>query len=111
MDRKQTRAKSRRTKSLIKGITNEQLVQILEQLAETMGIQVRHEKGEFHSAGCRVEEQNLIILKKSDQNDQKAKALLGELAKLETQNIDIPQDVQDLLSIFREQTAKGISAV
>ena len=111
MDRKQTRAKSRRTKSLIKGITNEQLVQILEQLAETMGIQVRHEKGEFHSAGCRVEEQNLIILKKSDQNDQKAKALLGELAKLETQNIDIPQDVQDLLSIFREQTAKGISTV
>jgi hypothetical protein len=111
MDRKQTRPKSRKVKPIIDDIANEKLVQILENLADQVGVQVRHEKGDFHSAGCRVVEQKLIILKKTDQDDLKAKALLGELAKFDTKSIDIPPAIQEQLSLIRQQAVEENSAV
>jgi len=79
------------------------LIECLEGIAAQLGVQVRYEKGDFRSAGCRVEEQNLIILKKNDQDDIKAKTLLDEIAKYSTQNIEIPPAVQERLTSIREQ--------
>jgi len=103
MGRKQTGSKSRREKPLINGIANGELIQCLEGVADQLGVQVRHEKGDFHSAGCRVETQNLIILKKTDQDTIKAKTLLDEIAKYNIQNIKIPSAVQERLMFIREQ--------
>ena len=102
MGRRQTGSKQRQEKPLIEGISNETLIECLEEVAGQLGVQVRHEKGDFHSAGCRIEEQNIIILKKTDQNAIKAKTLLDEIAKYNIQKIKIPPTVRQRLTLIRE---------
>lgn len=111
MGRKQTGSKPRREKVIIAGMANQSLIECLEDVADQLGVQVRHEKGDFHSAGCRVEEQDIIMLKKSDPDDMKAKILLDEIAKYNIQNIKIPPAVQKRLTLIREQLVEENSIV
>jgi len=111
MGRKQARSKSRQEKPIIDGISNEELMHILENVAAQLGVLVRHEKGDFHSAGCRVVDQKLIILKKTDKAATKAGTLLQELAKFDTNDTDMPQAVRDQLAKFHQRAVEEKSAV
>ncbi len=111
MGRKRTGSKTQREKPVIAGIVNEELMQNLQDIASQLGIQVRHEKGDFRSAGCRVEEKKLIILKKTDAAETKILTLMSELAKLDFEKLDIPPAIHDRLRLMRIQTVEENSVV
>lgn len=81
---KRTRAKQKKGPAVIRGLDNETVLTALEDLGRKLCVEIRHENGDFKSAGCRVEDKSLILLKKSASLSKKIKVLLREFASVDT---------------------------
>ena len=93
-----TRAK----RQLIKGLDNAELLAQLVEIASQLGISVRQEKGDFESGSCRVDDEELIILKKMDHDSEKAKIMMRELAKFDYDHINIDSKIRENMKRMRE---------
>ena len=91
---KRTRKKQRKGPVVIRGLDNETVLNVLEALGQNLGIDIRHENGDFKSAGCRVEDKNLILLKKMAPLSKKIKVLLRELSVFDTSAYDLNPAIQ-----------------
>ena len=101
--------KSARSKQVIKGLKNGALLTQLQGIAVQLGVAVRFEKGDFKSAGCRVDEQNIIFIKKTDAESIQIETLLGELAKLNLETIDIHPAIREHLTLKqKDDTSRSV---
>ncbi len=88
MGNKRTATKAKEP-PVIEGLDNAEALRQLEAAAAHLGLQVRYEKGDFRSAGCRVQEQRLVILQKNDSDAVKIQTLLQELSRFDCSSFDI----------------------
>ncbi len=101
--------KSARSKQVIKGLKNGTLLTQLQGIAVQLGVTVRFEKGDFKSAGCRVDEQNIIFIKKTDTESIQIETLLGELAKLNFETINIHPAIREYLTLKqKDDTSRSV---
>jgi len=91
MGRTKTQTKGKKGPIVIRGWSNAEVLAALEHVAGALGIQVRYERGDFQSAGCRVEDQPMIILEKNDKLSSQINILMRELARFDTSHIDMPE--------------------
>ena len=91
---KRTRAKQKKGPVVIRGLDNETVLNALEELGGHLGIEIRHEQGDFKSAGCRVQDKNLILLKKTVPMSKKIKVLLREFALIDTAGYKLDPAIQ-----------------
>lgn len=97
MDRRRTKKKRQKRKALIPEFENTETLEKLETLASNLGVEIRSEKGDFQSGYCRVNDQNLIILKKDDSIEKKIDLIAVKLADYETDNIEIHPAIQQFI--------------
>ena len=62
MGSRKTQTKRKRKSTIIHGMEEADVLLAFETLAKTLNIDVRFEKGDFRSAMCRVQEENVIII-------------------------------------------------
>lgn len=89
---------------LVAGLDNQQILRQLEDLAARLAVQIRYEKGDFHSAGCRVEDRNLIILQKTDSDAVKIGTLMRELGRFDIAQLDIHPAIFDQIMKSRQDS-------
>lgn len=103
MGSKRTRKKQKKGPAVIRGLDNETVLTALEELGHALEIEIRHENGDFKSAGCRVENKNLILLKKDALFSQKIKVLLHELCVFDHSSFELDPAIRRRLN---EEKAK-----
>lgn len=93
------KAKTQRAKNntLIYGMPESEALQAFETLAQTLGVKVRYEKGDFKSALCRVEDENLIIIQKDIPADKKIRVFANEFSKFDLENIYVVPALRKIL--------------
>ncbi|MDZ7369644.1 MAG: hypothetical protein ONB12_00560 [candidate division KSB1 bacterium] len=96
------RTASAKEPQFFKGIDNTEALSRLEHAAAQAGIEVRYEKGDFRSAGCRLEDKRLVILQKTDSDAAKIETLLQELAALDLSSFDLPIPILSRISAIRQ---------
>lgn len=104
MGDKRTFAKPAKEKPFIKGLQNDYVLAQLEQLAAQLAVTVRHEKGDFKSAGCRVEEDKLIFLSKNEPDTAKIEILMRELARFEGENFNLDPLIRERMNALCDNT-------
>jgi len=78
------------------GLDNSQVLQMLQILAGHLKVQIRYEKGDFRSSGCRVELQHILFLQQTDPDDLKIRTLIRELGRFNLEGLDIhPELLQE----------------
>lgn len=103
MGNRRTETKSKEP-SPIAGLDNQQILRQLEDLAARLAVQIRYEKGDFHSAGCRVRDRNLIILQKTDSDGAKIGTLMSELGRFNITQQDIHPAIFDQMAKNRQDS-------
>jgi hypothetical protein len=104
-------ARAKRERQLLKGFDNAELLGQLLELASQMEISVRQEKGDFESASCRVDNEKLIFLKKTDTDSEKAKIIMRELAKFDYDHINVDLKIRDHMNQMRAEMNANRAAV
>lgn len=94
--------KSTRSKQVIPGLANQLVMTWLREIAAQLKVDVRLEKGDFQSAGCRVDEQNIIFLKKTDSEAAQVETLLSEIAALNFEALEIQPALRDRLMHIKQ---------
>ncbi len=102
MGSRKTQSKRKKGPVVIRGWSNDDVLKALEHVAESLGIQVRYERGDFQSAGCRVEDQRMIILETDDKVSSQINILMSELARFDTSHIDMPEALSQKLESLRK---------
>lgn len=97
-----------KNKKIIRGFDNAFILDQLLNLAEQLNITVRQEKGDFRGGGCRVEEDRLIFLKKTDPDSEKIIILAGELIKFDFDQLEIDSGVRDFLNRMLEEQKTAV---
>ncbi len=90
-------------KKVIRGLDNTFVLTQLLDIAEQLNISVRQEKGDFTGGSCRVEQDRLIFLKKTDPDSEKITILTRELIKFDSDNITIDSAIRDYMNRMREE--------
>ncbi len=107
MGNRTLKAKRKRKVSVIKGMSNEDVLKALETLAGDLGIEIRNEKGDFKSGSCLFYDQNLIILKKDDQPNQKIEIIAEMLLQFDIKEDSIkPEILQYINQIKQDKESK-----
>ncbi|MBN2411558.1 hypothetical protein JXQ31_07680 [candidate division KSB1 bacterium] len=97
MDRRRTQKKRQRKTSVIPGMDDNDVLQQLETLAINLGLEIRAEKGDFKSGYCRVNDQNLIILKKDDSFEKKIELITDKLTEYPHEKLEIHPAIRQLI--------------
>jgi hypothetical protein len=95
----------------LNGFENAQILEHLEAIASELAVQIRYEKGEFHSSGCRVEDQHLIILQRTDTNAAKITTLMRELGRFDLSGLDLHPALLERIQQCRHDVVEEYTAV
>ena len=87
MDRRKLKAQSTRKKSLIAGMEDAEALNAFESLAESLGILVRYEAGDFHGGLCSLEAQKIILLRKDNPDFKNITILARELSMFDLDHV------------------------
>jgi hypothetical protein len=94
----------------LNGFENAQIMEHLEAIASELAVQIRYERGEFHSSGCRVEDQRLIILQRSDTDAAKISALMRELGCFDLSGMDVHPVLLERIQKIHQEVDKDYAA-
>ncbi len=97
MDRGRTQKKRQRKTSVIPDLEDSETLHQLETLCINLGLEIRTEKGDFKSGYCRVNDQNLIILKKDDSIEKKIDLIAGKLTQYSLEKFEIITSIRQLI--------------
>ncbi len=97
MGGRKTKAQQTEKNTLIYGMPESEALQAFETLAQTLGVKVRYEKGDFKSASCRVENENLIIIQKDIPAEKKIQIFANEFSKFDLENIYVVPALRKIL--------------
>ncbi len=97
MDRRKVKTQQTKQPPVIPGSDEKYLLEELENIARTLNIQVRTEKGDFTSSLCRLGKEHIMFLKKDEPVSKKVDVLARELALQNLENINIIPAVQKIL--------------
>ena len=89
--------KSRRIskeKRVIESLDNETVLEQLLEMAQQLDVNVRQEVGDFKAGSCRLEDEIVLFLKKTDPDVAKIDLLVRELAPLQSDHIKIDPTVR-----------------
>lgn len=100
MGGRKTKTQQTKRNTLIYGMFESEVLQAFETLAQTLGVKVRYDKGDFKSALCRVKDDNLIVIQKDIPAKKKIKIFAREFAKIDLNNIYV---VPALKKIMQEE--------
>jgi hypothetical protein len=84
------------------GLDNSQVLQMLQSLADHLNVQIRYEKGDFRSSGCRVELQHIIFLQKTDPDDLKIRSLIRELGRFNLEGLEMHPELSHEFDLVRK---------
>ncbi len=101
MDNRKTKGLLR--KKVIRGLDNSFVLNQLLFMAERLDIIVRQERGDFSGGSCRVEESRLIFIKKQDPDSEKIIVLARELAKFDSDHIEIDEAIRHFMDRIRQE--------
>jgi len=101
MGSKKSRSRQKVEPALIKGKSNQEILDHLQALAEKDNITIRFEKGDFKSGSCRIEDQNIIILKKDDTVANQVDNLLSELFLKKAAPVELYPELQKRLDTLK----------
>ena len=79
------------------------ILKSLEDVLAQAGVQLRYEKGDFASGGCRVGDKRMLIVQKGIPAVLKIKILLKEIAQCDTSMVEMAPDIQELIANASEQ--------
>jgi len=96
--------------AFLNGFENAQILEHLDAIASALAVQIRYEKGDFHSSGCRVEEQHLIILQKTDTDTAKISTLMRELGRFDLSGMDIHPALFERIQQLHQEVEKEYAA-
>ncbi len=93
------KAKARRPKeiSVSDTLSNEELLQALETLARALQFDVRYEKGDFKGGTCRVNDNSLIVIRKTDPLDKQIRLLALELGRVDLKTVYVIPEVREVI--------------
>jgi len=97
MGSRKAKTQQAKNNTLIHGMPESEALQAFETLAQTLGVKVRYEKGDFKSALCRVEHENLIIIQKDIPADKKNQVFANEFSKFDLENIYVVPALRKIL--------------
>lgn len=97
MGGRKTKTQQAKSDPLIFGMPESEALQAFETLAQTLGVKVRYDKGDFKSALCRVENENLIIIQKDIPTAKKIQVFASEFSKFDLENIYIVPALRNIL--------------
>lgn len=75
----------------------EDILQELENVVDSLSIQLRYEKGNFKSGGCKIKNKQFIFINKKSTIEQKLVLLATELGKLNLNNIYLLPVVREFI--------------
>jgi hypothetical protein len=102
MGRRKAQTRRANKLPLINGMTEEEVLEALESLARQLGIDVRHEKGDFKGGFCSYKNQHLIILQKNEDVYKKIQTLVRELHRFDLEQIYVLPAIRELLETESE---------
>lgn len=73
------------------------LIEELIKVMETLGLDVRIEKGTFRGGYCLLREQKLFLMNKNLEQDKKISLLARNIAKLGTEGIYLRPNIRELI--------------
>lgn len=78
-------------------MTNESILEELENISTKLGLVVRYEKGDFAGGLCRVIDEKYIIVNKKLSAEKKINLIARELSKLDIENVFILPAVKEII--------------
>jgi predicted transcriptional regulator len=66
---------------------DEQLLEMIEKLAEDLSIKVRYERGDFVGGLCRVDEEQVLIVHRDLSPGRKVQVIARELSRLDLDDV------------------------
>ena len=78
-------------------MTNEVILQELENISLRLGVTIRYERGDFAGGFCRIDDGRFIILNKKFTTMKKIHIIANELSKLDIENIFIIPKVKEVI--------------
>lgn len=75
----------------------EEILSGLEKILESLGIELRYEKGDFSGGYCVLKEKPMMIVQSTLSEAQKIKALARELAHMDLQNVFIVPALREVI--------------
>ncbi len=75
----------------------EALISEIIEIFNSIGYEVRIEKGQFKGGFCLLKEQKLFLLNKNLDQDKKINFLLRNLSELDTENIFIKPNIREMM--------------
>ena len=84
----------------------EKVLTVLEEIAGSLNLKVRHEKGDFAGGSCIKEEEPIILLNKRHMIDKRITVLARELAAFDLSAIEIPAPVMEIIESERKRASE-----
>jgi hypothetical protein len=84
----------------------EKLLLALEDIAKTLNLKVRQEKGDFAGGSCVKDDEPIILLNKRHMIDKRINVLARELASFDLSGIEIPRPVMDVIDSERKRASE-----
>ncbi len=78
-------------------MTNEVILQELENIGSKLGVTVRYDKGDFVGGFCRIDDGKFIIVNKKLTIIKKISIIANELSKLDIENIFILPKLKEII--------------
>jgi len=79
-------------------MSEDQIFKQLEEVLRELSIELKFRKGYFRGGLCRYRNKNYLYLNRMDKRDSHISLILSELSKMNLDGIDIPQEIEELLS-------------
>ena len=76
---------------------DEEVLSGLEKIVESLGIQLRYEKGDFVGGYCVLEEKRMLLIPSGLNAAQKTKVLARELAQMNLENVFIVPALREVI--------------
>jgi len=78
---------------------DDEILQGLEKIAESLGMQLRYEKGDFAGGSCVLEGKHMLFIPSGLAPAQKTKVLARELAQMNLENIFIVPALREVIAV------------
>jgi hypothetical protein len=84
----------------------EKILSTLEDIARTLNLKVRQEKGDFAGGSCVKDDEPIILLNKRHMIDKRIVILSRELAPYDLSGIEIPKPVLEIIDSERKRASE-----
>ena len=84
-----------------------QLIRDLEELAQQLNLNVRHEKGDFEGGYCILKDQKVLVINKRLPDSRKASAMAQALAEYGIENIFVKPNLRTYIEDELAKLAKA----